>query len=225
MFQLDDNLYVTVAQAVAAIFAMGGIFAVYSYQRIDSQLQHDYQAVKNYMKNLIDHRNFIDRNVDSWLQKDIMSHLRLAIVGEWELNCKTKISLIYSFVDYYSNIHQQQKFKHYVSYLQYICSIPLVFLFSFSLMVIGKKVDMVELPIVMLTIVTFLIIIFFIDINIFGAKPIYMNNPDTNFINSERFSEVNVLSIVNEILIERGELEIAPMGKSSCKDLLRTIII
>jgi len=222
--------YSTIAQSIAALYAVGGIFIVYRYQTIDQQIGHAYEALINFIKSKIIKWNLrphplvrkpyppdkyhLNKDPDLWLHKDIISHLRVLIFCEnryikWcsEKNVEPhgNIMLLNALIDYYLQITVLKKFKRKLRrYLFYVFT-SLIFLFFLSITRLSNipfSLKFFDSTTITIVITAFLIIVLtcFINFSLKDPNIPKINNPETNIPDLPKDLESKVNEIVDSVL-------------------------
>lgn len=90
---------------MAALFAIGGVFAIYQFQEIENQINHTCNAFKSYVKET---QPGINQNEPArWLNKDVKVQLLCRFKALKDANPN---DLLDGFVDYFTQIESQESF-------------------------------------------------------------------------------------------------------------------
>jgi len=124
--------YSSIAQSTAALIGLFGIFAVFKVQYSNMQKEDGFKAARAYIKSkCFDEKsvaregfNFVDPDVNHWLDKDVPSHLREII----SCNCQ-----YLGFVDYYLFVNSLQSHLKELIHRLLVSMIALGLLLIFSL--------------------------------------------------------------------------------------------
>ncbi|HOW35991.1 MAG TPA: hypothetical protein PL155_06230 [Candidatus Omnitrophota bacterium] len=101
-FQISLYFLSALGQSMAALLAIGGIFAIYQFQRIENRIEHTCNAFKNYI------RVADPDEPGKWLNKDVISHLlrRFKEKKDGDSN-----DLQDAFIDYFNELEALEDFR------------------------------------------------------------------------------------------------------------------
>lgn len=127
--------YSSVAQSIAAIIAIGAVFAIFGLEQIDGKMISFCKAFKEFIRRRVyDPDKMIEdkkkREVDEWLGKDVY-YMLLAYFDK--LKEKEKETLQPGFVDYFLELENLRKFKAQLKQEVWRATLSLIFTFMFSL--------------------------------------------------------------------------------------------
>jgi len=184
------NLYYlsTIAQSMATLFAVAGVFAIYQLQRVENRIEHACNSFRLYMANST---SLLTRHSEAseWLNKDIKDHLLFYFKKSKDKNPN---DLLPAFVDYFCQIESQENFKDFIlKYLWLPMSfIVLTFLLSLYLLFqsnVGSELTNYFLLFSILLTLAFSV--WYVFITLIGPQDIVINNPitsDNNKLNALR---------------------------------------
>lgn len=144
----DDHIntlryfYSSIAQSIAAIIAIGTVFAIFGFERIDENITSLSGAFKEFIRRRIydadkQKEDKKKREVDEWLDKDVL-HMLLACfekVKDEDKRNKTD-TLQPGFVDYYLEFENLQKFKSQLKAEIWRTTASLIMTFFLSLLLL-----------------------------------------------------------------------------------------
>ena len=201
--------YSTLAQCMAALVALYGIFVVFQWQVLEQKINSTHEGLKSFFRRYIkrggDGANVYE--VDMWLEKDIPVNLRKEIAAAKE----NSPDLVPALCDYYLQLNEFECFKKYLSEMVKYCTVaPLACLlwsiFVLAVLPYGKEFfNFLRFPIVPLVAFLFYWQVRLILKTLMGPQPIQINNFETNISEEVRkkFSKDVVHDIIEEVLQQR----------------------
>ncbi len=208
--------YSTIAQSIAAIIALFGLFATFRIQYSNMQKEAALNSLRNYIElkcfhgsdeNILGY-SYVDRDVQCWLDKDVPAHLREIIKrGNVRDN-----SMPMGFVDYYLFINSIESFTQYlVRYLiKNMVSLGLFLVFNLiALIGLIYEWGFLKNPCLIGATILFFIfmlwaIIDYTKKSLKGPDFIFINNNETNKSYSETFSMLEIDKIIKNIMTEKN---------------------
>jgi len=184
--------YSSVAQSMAALFAVGGIFAVYSLQTIDNELEFTKRAFAEFVDGFRERiRGYKgDVNAKMWLGKDFLVHLAYLIAQE---NKTPDKSLFKAYQDYQIHFKNQMEYKNRIKKDLLFPTILIALNFINALLflpyldfLLTKCRCVVSVDVFLLILSSTVIVIYLIQYISFclqGSKEVEINNPKTNIKN------------------------------------------
>jgi uncharacterized membrane protein len=114
-------LYSAIAQSMAALIALGGIFTIFALQTADKKVDHTCRAFKEHVRNWRkqvemkfaedeEMKDYLERKaseVDEWLNKDV-THNLLAMAEEFH---KKRMIIPTALVDYFCELRSQDEYS------------------------------------------------------------------------------------------------------------------
>lgn len=212
-----SSFYSTIAQAIAAIIALFGLFATFRIQYSNMQKEEALRSLRNYIKlkcfdqsgNNLNGYNYVDPDVQCWLDKDVSSHLREIIVKGNTVN-KT---IPMGFIDYYLFINSIEYFsRHMIKRLmQYMFSLGLFLIFNiFAIYSVASKHEWFLCSHPWVTWVTIIffgimigVVILYTRDSLKGPNFIAINNTDTNKPDACMFLTDKVEKIIIKVMKDK----------------------
>ena len=203
--------YSAVAQSMAALFTVGGIFAFFNIENINVRLSKTCESFIAYMKLAYPERNSnlnVDKK-DTWLSKDTLANL-LAV---FESN-QDDIYLVDCYKEYSNLFHFKKEIKNKLKPLTILTAIT--FIFSLIALIIVDLKLIVSLNFIcfvglfFLIIATSYLIINYITISVKGSRHDCFNNGLINIKVDkelvEKYTEGIKVEMKNKLTSEREEL-------------------
>lgn len=184
--------YSSVAQSMAALFAVGGIFAVYSLQTIENELEFTKRAFAEFVDGFRERiRGYQgDVNAKMWLGKDFLVHLEYLIAQENKTGDKL---LLKAYTDYHTHFKNQMEYRNRIKKELSSPTILITINFVNALLflpcldfILAKCRWVVFVDVFLLILFSTVIVIYLIDYIKFclqGPKEVEINNPRTNIRN------------------------------------------
>ncbi len=205
--------YSTIAQSIAAIIALFGLFATFRIQHSNIQKESALQSVRDYIKlkcfdgqERIPGYSYVDRDVSCWLDKDVPSHLR-EIIKKSNVHNNPRFD---GFVDYYLFINSIETFtRHMIKRLvQYMAMLGAFLLFNIIALQTYEWPFWGNSFVIWGTIIFFGLmvcaVIVYTKDSLKGPNFIPINNTDTNRLDAQMFSIPEVEKIIKEVMTERN---------------------
>jgi fumarate reductase subunit C len=204
--------YSTVAQSIAAIIALFGLFATFRIQYSNIEKEAALKSLREYIVLKCRDINgvamqrgyqYVDNDVKCWLDKDVPSHLR-EIVLRGDLVQKDKLG---GFFDFYLFINTIEDFTRYLTRSLMLNMINLAIFLVFNILALFYSKDLLclqdffnnpvvkWLDLVWLGVVLFCVIRY-TAISIKGPNFININNNQTNNANSGQYA----IPVIEEIM-------------------------
>lgn len=206
--------YSTVAQSIAAIIALFGLFATFRIQYSNIQKEDALQSLRNYIRlkcfdphgEKFPGYDYVDSDVQCWLDKDVPAHLREIIVkGD-----TASKSIPTGFYDYYLFINSIEFFaQHLIKRLVQFMVISGAFLVLNIVALQTYNWPLWSNSFVIASIIVFfalilVAVIFYTRDSLKGPNFIFINNNETNKPGSQVFSILAIEKIMKEVMKKRN---------------------
>lgn len=209
--------YSAVMQSMAALLALGGIFAIYRLEYITKKLRLTYEAFKSFIQHYFIDPNtriynaqpvFVNGDTHMWLDKDVYHHILTIFEGEFRFfrqnavanlqrnNNTQGFNLLNALADYFDEIYKLLQFSTRIRILLLIQTIILGTAFLLS------SINLINLDenyflVVLFSIVSIVVSVLYIIFSLFGLRTILLNGPIVNAIDPDRTH--NIDQITNKI--------------------------
>ncbi len=132
-FQISLYFLSALSQSMAALLAIGGVFAIYQFQKIENQIDHTCNAFKSYVKET---QPGINQNEPArWLNKDVKVQLLCHFKALKDAN---PINLLDGFVDYFTQLESQEDFAAKLKNWLWIPTISIGLTFLWALLALSR---------------------------------------------------------------------------------------
>lgn len=184
-----------VAESMAALFALGAIFAIYRLEEINTQVSRTCSAIREFVRRNIlfdlsnPNRKMDSREVDEWLDKDVLYSLLIRFDGTNR-----------AFTDYYTQLNNQLDFRDELQrkLLAPTCLMALTFLMSIVGLLLSDIIKLCCLrtlifSLFILVIITTLNLVYYAKFAIAGPEEEILNNPlieEFQDLRTQRFEQI-----------------------------------
>jgi|GEM_PF-6849176 len=213
-----SSFYSTLAQAIAAIIALFGLFATFRIQYSNIQKEDALRSLRNYIKlkcfdgdgKRLGGYRYVDPDVQCWLDKDVPSHLREIIAKGDAINKLVPMG----FIDYYLFVNSIEHFsRHMIKRLiQYMSCLGVLLIFNiFAVYAIVSKYEwflcahpwVAWLTTIISGMMLYAVIIYTSD-SLKGPNFIPINNTDTNKLDASKFSIAVIEKLIKTEMGKKG---------------------